>query len=179
MLDVVLGLLALEKTKEAFTVTDPKATTVDSEEKKQVVVSTQSVQPMTWKEYFSSPFRIASFAFSFLISLYAAYLSWSCNTALGYGVFTRLILSFFAFMFGTLYVIFYFVFRSDTCSNIIANAKSVNVPAPAPVVAPAPAVSGFSSLFNRAPAPVPAPAPVVAPATASEGIFSKLFAKRV
>jgi hypothetical protein len=45
------------------------------------------------------------------ISAYAAYLSWSCNTVKKVSIPFKLIYSFFAFMFGVLYVVFYGVFK--------------------------------------------------------------------
>lgn len=57
-----------------------------------------------------------------LLSVYAAYLSWTCNDALGYSTFVRVIFSFIAFVFGVFYIIFYAIFRSDTCSRMLARS---------------------------------------------------------
>jgi hypothetical protein len=45
------------------------------------------------------------------ISVYAAYLSWSCNTIKKIGVPLKLFYAFSAFLFGVLYVIFYGIFK--------------------------------------------------------------------
>lgn len=47
----------------------------------------------------------------FLISCYAAYLSWSCNSAKGVQFLSKVVYAFFAFLFGVLYVVFYGVFK--------------------------------------------------------------------
>jgi len=44
-----------------------------------------------------------------VISFYAAYLSWSCNK--GVALPLKIFYAFFAFLFGSLYVIFYGVFK--------------------------------------------------------------------
>jgi CHASE2 domain-containing sensor protein len=44
-----------------------------------------------------------------LVSFYAAYLSWSCNK--GVSLPLKIVYAFFAFLFGSLYVIFYGVFK--------------------------------------------------------------------
>lgn len=46
-----------------------------------------------------------------LISAYAAYLSWSCNTVKNVSIPFKLFYAFFAFLFGTMYVVFYGVFK--------------------------------------------------------------------
>lgn len=48
----------------------------------------------------------------FLIGLYAGYLSWSCNSIQGYTILAKVFFSFFAFVFGTLYLVLYWIFRS-------------------------------------------------------------------
>lgn len=45
------------------------------------------------------------------LSVYAAYLSWSCNTLKKMPVPLKIFNSFFAFVFGVLYVIFYTIFK--------------------------------------------------------------------
>lgn len=47
----------------------------------------------------------------FLISCYAAYLSWSCNSAKGVQFLSKVVYAFFAFLFGVMYVVFYGVFK--------------------------------------------------------------------
>jgi len=61
--------------------------------------------------------RIVSSIISILISFYAVYLSWSCNTALGINTGLKVLYGFFAFIFGLLYLIFYFIFRAGQCQS--------------------------------------------------------------
>jgi hypothetical protein len=67
------------------------------------------------KEYFYSPSNDDINFLSFFISLIAAYLSWSCNTAKGYSFIEKLFFSFFAFIFGGIYLLYYFLVRYDEC----------------------------------------------------------------
>lgn len=50
-----------------------------------------------------------------LIGSFAAYLSWQCNTAMGYPLYLKAFLGFFAFTFGGLYLMYYALFRYDVC----------------------------------------------------------------
>lgn len=68
-------------------------------------------------------YRVAIEVCIFLLSVYAAYLSWTCNEALGYSTVVRAIFAFIAFVFGIFYVIFYAIFRSDACSTVIGRTK--------------------------------------------------------
>jgi len=52
---------------------------------------------------------------SFIIMCFAAYLSWSCNTAMGLPILLKIIYGFLSFVFGTIYLIYYLLFRSDFC----------------------------------------------------------------
>ena len=45
----------------------------------------------------------------------AAFLSWRCNSSLGYPVYLKLLMAFFAFMFGGIYMLYYVLFRFDVC----------------------------------------------------------------
>ena len=69
----------------------------------------------------SSTYSIPALIVSLLISLYAVYLSWSCNSALNMSVGLKVLYAFFAFLFGLLYLLFYVIFRAGQC-------KSQNVP---------------------------------------------------
>jgi len=51
----------------------------------------------------------------FIIGLIAAYLSWTCNTAKGYTFMEKVIFSFFAYIFGGIYILYYFMVRYDEC----------------------------------------------------------------
>ena len=75
-----------------------------------------------------------------IIGVYAAYLSWECNSAMGMGTPLKVLYAFFAWVFGLLYLIFYVIFRAGTCQ---AAPSPSPAPAPAPAaLAPAPAVGG-------------------------------------
>lgn len=54
---------------------------------------------------------------SFLIGIYAAYLSWTCNTATGVELPLKVIYAIFAYCFGTLYLIYYFLVRAEFCKT--------------------------------------------------------------
>lgn len=51
----------------------------------------------------------------FIVGLIAAYLSWNCNTAKGYTFVEKVIFSFFAYIFGGIYILYYFLVRYDEC----------------------------------------------------------------
>lgn len=46
-----------------------------------------------------------------LVGIYAVYLSWSCNTKQGVNALAKVIYAIFAWIFGMLYLILYFLFR--------------------------------------------------------------------
>jgi hypothetical protein len=50
-----------------------------------------------------------------IIGLIAAYISWNCNSRKGYTVLEKIIFSFFAFIFGGVYLLYYFLVRYDEC----------------------------------------------------------------
>ncbi len=52
---------------------------------------------------------------SVVIGLLAAYLSWTCNTAFGTGLVMKVIYALFAYLFGFLYIIIYFIFLKGKC----------------------------------------------------------------
>lgn len=56
-----------------------------------------------------------SFLVSVAISALAIYLSWSCNTAMGYGTAEKVLYAAGAGIFGTLYLFYYVLFRGDVC----------------------------------------------------------------
>ena len=58
-----------------------------------------------------------TFILMLIINSYAAYLSWTCNTKNNYPLPLKLVFAFFSFMFGSLYVIYYMLFRFDTCNE--------------------------------------------------------------
>jgi len=82
---------------------------LDLDVKKIVVIQQEEIVSVpAWK-------RILSVALSFAMGAFAAYLSWTCNTALEYDVFVKVISAFFAFMFGLVYVVLYALLRWDVC----------------------------------------------------------------
>lgn len=62
--------------------------------------------------------NILTFVLGVVIGLYAAYLSWQCNSKLSYSTFLKVIFSVFAYLFGLVYLILYLVMRWDTCKRI-------------------------------------------------------------
>lgn len=56
-----------------------------------------------------------SIVMSLAISLWAASLSWSCNTSRGIVGGGRIIYSLFAFLFGSVYLFFYWIFTYGYC----------------------------------------------------------------
>jgi hypothetical protein len=58
-----------------------------------------------------------TFLLMLLINSYAAYLSWECNTNKGYPLALKVVFAFFAFIFGTMYLLYYILFRFDECNN--------------------------------------------------------------
>ena len=55
----------------------------------------------------------AAWTLAVAIGTLAAYLSWSCNSALGYPPLEKLLYAAAAFMFGGIYLAYYLLFRSD------------------------------------------------------------------
>jgi hypothetical protein len=56
-----------------------------------------------------------SFVISVFISALAIYLSWTCNSAMGYGTFEKVLYAAGAGLFGTIYLFYYILFRGDAC----------------------------------------------------------------
>jgi hypothetical protein len=68
--------------------------------------------------YFCKMGDILSFLLYLLISIFAFYLSWECNSQRGLSTFAKLFYGFFAFTFGSMYLLFYIVFINGTCVPI-------------------------------------------------------------
>jgi hypothetical protein len=51
-----------------------------------------------------------------ILGFVAFYLSWQCNTALGYSSVEKACYALFAFLFGGVYIIMYLIFRAGTCT---------------------------------------------------------------
>jgi len=58
-----------------------------------------------------------TFILMLFINSYAAYLSWDCNTKNNYPLSLKIVFSLFAFMFGSFYLLYYILFRFDTCKK--------------------------------------------------------------
>lgn len=67
----------------------------------------------------NTTWNIISITISILVGSFALYLSWSCNTALGYHVILKILFGFFAFLFGLVYIVLYIILRIDTCAKIM------------------------------------------------------------
>lgn len=61
---------------------------------------------------------LVSLAVGIVIGIVAAYLSWSCNTAMQYNFGLKVFFAFFAYLFGLVYLILYIIMRYDTCAYI-------------------------------------------------------------
>jgi hypothetical protein len=57
--------------------------------------------------------KLIQLILSFAISLYAAYLSWSCSA--GEHMFIRILSAMFAWIFGVIYILYFALFRSASC----------------------------------------------------------------
>ena len=58
-----------------------------------------------------------TFVLMLFINSYAAYLSWDCNSKHNYPLSLKIVFSLFAFMFGSFYLLYYILFRFDTCNK--------------------------------------------------------------
>jgi hypothetical protein len=58
-----------------------------------------------------------TFLLMLLINSYAAYLSWECNSGKNYPLAMKIVFSSFAFIFGTMYLLYYVLFRFDECNK--------------------------------------------------------------
>jgi len=58
-----------------------------------------------------------TFLLMLIINSYSAYLSWECNSNKEYPLVLKVVFSFFAFVFGSLYLLYYILFRFDDCNK--------------------------------------------------------------
>jgi hypothetical protein len=65
----------------------------------------------------ASKISTGTFVLLLLINSYAAYLSWDCNTVKKYPMPLKIVFSIFAFMFGSVYVLYYMLFKFDDCNK--------------------------------------------------------------
>jgi hypothetical protein len=56
-----------------------------------------------------------SFLISVAISALAIYLSWTCNSAMGYGTYEKVLYAATAGIFGAFYLFYHILFRGDAC----------------------------------------------------------------
>lgn len=63
--------------------------------------------------------QITSIILSIVFGAFAFYLSWTCNTALGYNAAVRAVFGITAFLFGFTYIVLYMLLRYDTCNAIM------------------------------------------------------------
>jgi hypothetical protein len=68
---------------------------------------------------------ILTWTISFLLSFMAFWLSWSCNTAMGYHVALKALFGAMAFFFGLTYIVMYIIMRWDVCSSFIAHSPKM------------------------------------------------------
>lgn len=55
---------------------------------------------------------------SMIIGVYAAYLSYECNTKKNIPEIPKIIFAVFAYIFGLLYISYYYLFQYDNCFNL-------------------------------------------------------------
>jgi hypothetical protein len=53
----------------------------------------------------------------FLIGIFAAYKSWTCNTKTNYPIEVKIVCALFAFHFSIFYLIYYYIAVNGTCEN--------------------------------------------------------------
>jgi hypothetical protein len=87
----------------------------DSEQPSPSTTSSKKIEEVEKTEQLVSSFNIVSF----IISVFAVYLSWTCNTAAGMHVVMKVIYGFFAFIFGFIYLMYYLLVRSDICEPLL------------------------------------------------------------
>ncbi len=75
--------------------------------------------------------------FSMLIGIWAAYLSWECNTKHNMNIFLKLLWALGAYIFGFIYLIYYFFFRYDSCVGS-TGGPTIQLYSASPNVGPAP-----------------------------------------
>lgn len=81
----------------------------------QGIVDFTDVQKLESKLSKKDVLSIVSILFSLAFGAIALYLSWTCNTAVGYGPVLKAIYGSTAFVFGFTYIILYLFLRYDTC----------------------------------------------------------------
>ncbi len=67
----------------------------------------------------ASKISTGTFVLMLLINSYAAYLSWDCNTSKNYPLMLKVVFSLFAFMFGSIYIVYYMLFKFDDCNRFL------------------------------------------------------------
>jgi hypothetical protein len=67
--------------------------------------------------------NVLTWVISFMISILAFWLSWSCNTAMGYHIALKALFGAGAFFFGLIYLVLYFIMRWDVCSGSMGLGK--------------------------------------------------------
>jgi uncharacterized membrane protein len=80
-----------------------------------VVNEGQKEKKVTNTETQSQTSTVVSSIIGLAIAAFAVYLSWTCNTAQGYGTGEKVLYAICASLFGTLYLIYYFLVRAGTC----------------------------------------------------------------
>lgn len=85
---------------------------------KLVVGKNEQFQSSNDSEGGASIGSIIGFVIGTLLGFVAVYLSWSCNTKEGYSTGLKILYAILAFIFSTLYIIFWLIFRWGTCSRL-------------------------------------------------------------
>jgi hypothetical protein len=119
--------LAYSTTDNSITVNNIKVTNVKGSSKEDAYISDlTALNDIDMNEDDESEYIInnkankissVTFLLMLLINSYAAYLSWECNSNKGYPLALKIVFSFFAFIFGTMYLLYYILFRFDDCNK--------------------------------------------------------------
>lgn len=89
-----------------FTEVQPSVDAVSEQKKQEDIYQTMTMLDML------------IFIMGVAIGLYAAYLSFTCNTKMRYNMSLKVIFAIFAYIFGLVYLVLYLIMRWDVCRQL-------------------------------------------------------------
>jgi hypothetical protein len=95
---------------------------------KQVATFTNSTQGEAASPATCNSFKVLDllmFIMGVIIGLYAAYLSWMCNSKVGYHMVFKVLFAIFAYLFGLIYLILYLVMKWDVCYMLKPTKRTI------------------------------------------------------
>jgi hypothetical protein len=106
-----------------FVVNNIKVTNVKANTDENMIINEDDIEDEDEYVINNKANKVSSVTFllMLLINSYAAYLSWECNSNKGYPIALKVVFSFFAFIFGTMYLLYYILFRFDDCNKFTGN----------------------------------------------------------